>query len=437
MFLYILNHALALGEGFLVANFLVSSLGTKKKNFRYIAIGILSFILYLIVYNLYDVIPDESVVALIEILVCILFEIIFLDGKPYKKILLPIISTVITLIINIVVLTIFSISFQFQITEFEQENSIVILLIAFSSKMLYFFVTYFLISILNKTIYHLTAKEWIAVIAIYLATLFVGISIFEVCVKADDVNNTYLLLPIIGLTFINLLSFFFIREISKEKKDKLKFSLLAMQLEHQKKEVSSIQQQFEEMMKVKHDLKNYLLACQSLLTEKKYEEAMNFISKLTSEKLNSYTSLILTGNSIVDAILSSKLFLCQHNKIKVSYAIHADTTSIDDMDFSILLANLFDNAIEACNRNECESEINISLTPYQSYVHLVIQNTIDSSVLSTNPKLRTSKKKDAYNHGYGLKTVDSIVNKYNGMKNIYEQNNNFIVDILLCTQCAN
>ena len=59
-----------------------------------------------------------------------------------------------------------------------------------------------------------------------------------------------------------------------------------------------------------------------------------------------------------------------------------------------------------------------------------IRNRINHSILKNNKLLETSKP-DKTNHGFGIYSISEIVEKYDGMKDIYEKNGYFVVDIML------
>ena len=61
--------------------------------------------------------------------------------------------------------------------------------------------------------------------------------------------------------------------------------------------------------------------------------------------------------------------------------------------------------------------------------NIIISNKISKSVLQANPKLITTNV-DKTRHGYGIKSVKKLVEKYNGDIDIVEENNYFIVHIL-------
>ena len=107
-----------------------------------------------------------------------------------------------------------------------------------------------------------------------------------------------------------------------------------------------------------------------------------------------------------------------------------DRIEIDDIDLSILFANLFDNAIEACVHNTSKSSIYLMVTYEKAYLNIIMKNTIEKPVLKHNPQLVTTKK-DKKKHGYGLKTIDDVVRKYDGIKKYYEKDNYFYADLWL------
>ena len=96
----------------------------------------------------------------------------------------------------------------------------------------------------------------------------------------------------------------------------------------------------------------------------------------------------------------------------------------------ILLANVLDNAIEACQKNKGRSEIKLKMWNEAGYYFLNISNTVELDVLQENPNLTTSKN-DKKLHGVGLKSVKDIVKKYNGMIDFAQKQNRFFVYISL------
>jgi sensor histidine kinase regulating citrate/malate metabolism len=260
-------------------------------------------------------------------------------------------------------------------------------------------------------------------------TLFIGIAILEQNIIAGNYENHYINISIIGLIAINVLSFWALTFISKENDKKLKYYLLEVQLENQKNEIKEVQKQYNEIQKLHHDFKNYILCSLTLLKEDKISEAKKYLADIVDEKLTPERAFIHTTSSTLNAIINAKLNKCRQCGIEIRYHV-VEQIEIDDIDLSILFANLFDNAIEACAHNTSKSSIHLTVTYEKAYLNIIMKNTIEKPVLKHNPKLVTTKK-DKKKHGYGLKTIDDIVRKYDGIKKYYEKGNYFYADLWL------
>ena len=100
------------------------------------------------------------------------------------------------------------------------------------------------------------------------------------------------------------------------------------------------------------------------------------------------------------------------------------------MDISIILSNLLDNAIESSLKQEPVNRfIDIQMFKRMGMNNIIIRNYIGTSVLRNNPQLNTTNKDDT-GHGYGIKSIKKLVEKYNGDINITEENNYFVVHIM-------
>jgi sensor histidine kinase regulating citrate/malate metabolism len=102
---------------------------------------------------------------------------------------------------------------------------------------------------------------------------------------------------------------------------------------------------------------------------------------------------------------------------------------VDAFDMSILLSNIFDNAIEASEK-EADKKIVLSISESKAFIHITMKNRSIANVLKTNPKLKTTKS-DSANHGYGLQSVYEIVEKRGGSIQFFYKNSYFAVDVLI------
>jgi len=195
------------------------------------------------------------------------------------------------------------------------------------------------------------------------------------------------------------------------------------------KDKEETQELHEHARRLKHDMRNHLMVLASFLSEGKIEEAKNYTSEIL-DKLNLDYSYISTGNSLLNYIVNQKLNVAKEQGIYVKAEIeNLKFEGVQSIDFSSILGNLLDNAIEAA-ANSQKRYVELMIKRRRGYEMIQICNSIDSSVLQTNPMLKTTKENDK-SHGIGVHQVKELVEKYNGLIDIYEENSRFIVSVLL------
>lgn len=109
--------------------------------------------------------------------------------------------------------------------------------------------------------------------------------------------------------------------------------------------------------------------------------------------------------------------------------IDSQFRNISDMDISILLSNILDNAINGCIGAD-SPEMELIIGTRKSFTYIIVKNSIPSSVLLKNPNLETTSK-DRSIHGFGIMSIKKIAEKYSGSVDFREENNTFITEIWL------
>ena len=216
----------------------------------------------------------------------------------------------------------------------------------------------------------------------------------------------------------------------KKGKEKSDNSLLELRLKSYEQSIADLKVSYEEIRKLKHDMNHCIQCIYTLVYNNKLDEAKEYLSQLVSDKFISSTMLVTTKSEVVNAVLNSKFLQCKQNHIDLRYEITGSVENINDIDISILLGNLLDNAIEACMKLNENRRIDLKIFNEKNYLVLIINNRINNSVLKKNPLLKTSKK-DKILHGMGISSIKDIVKAYNGIIQIFEENNLFYVDVWL------
>lgn len=184
----------------------------------------------------------------------------------------------------------------------------------------------------------------------------------------------------------------------------------------------------DEQRKFKHDLKNFLVCLQTLMQEKQYDDAMQYIQEMTHKEFIEIDRFF-TGNQIADAILSDKSASAE----KINAEIQFDGSIYDKLplsDVCVILANALDNAIEACEKitDSDKRIITVKCVFTQNVQIIQISNPVEEDIQIHNNSVETTKD-DKSSHGIGLHNIMRTVDKYNGEFSISCENKQFVLDI--------
>lgn len=219
-------------------------------------------------------------------------------------------------------------------------------------------------------------------------------------------------------------------ELEAENKD-LKYELdsYKWQMEEIRKQEDEIRTLHQNTRKLKHDMRNHLMVVTSYINNGDYKSADDYISSIL-EKLNSVRSYVETGNPLLNHILNAKLETAREAGIDVKVEIgRASFDRMKEIDFSAVFANAIDNAIEK-ELTEERKELVIRVYENKGYDVISVRNRIAVSVLDTNPELKSTKE-DKDRHGYGVIRIREIVEEYDGLTDIYEEDGFFVLNVFI------
>lgn len=178
-----------------------------------------------------------------------------------------------------------------------------------------------------------------------------------------------------------------------------------------------------------HDMKHQLTLLRENPDLLESEKALDEME----EAIAIYDSFAKTGNSVLDTILSQKLLFCEKHKINLTYLITGENLDfIENMDLYSIFGNIIDNAIESVmqldDKNMRVIGLNVSINNKLLSIHT--ENYYASTIIIENGLPKTTKNDNVY-HGFGLKSVQMLVEKYNGHLNIRAEDEIFNLNILI------
>lgn len=195
---------------------------------------------------------------------------------------------------------------------------------------------------------------------------------------------------------------------------------------HQYEEIKNI---YLDMRGWRHDYHNHIQTIKAYLTFNEIDSANQYLNTL-DKSLDEVDSYVKSGNLILDAILNSKISIAKKKNIKiVCKADVPNTISLRDVDLCVILGNLLDNAIEASELIPIEDRfIRIYITILKKQLYISIQNSARED-LTFNEKNYISTKRG--NHGFGMKRVKILVQKYNGYLNLQNESGIFASEVTI------
>lgn len=165
-----------------------------------------------------------------------------------------------------------------------------------------------------------------------------------------------------------------------------------------------------------HDYYNQISCVRGLLQNGQNKEAEEYLEKLTGS-FSDHTESVDVNHPIINVVLNQKYRLAKMKHISILfYANDLSDLWLEEQDIVSLLSNLLDNAIEACEKieNEAGRTIYVKLIREEKQFVLSIRNTVHAPVDVSENGMATDKPDKKW-HGLGMRNVQMILDKYNGI----------------------
>lgn len=153
--------------------------------------------------------------------------------------------------------------------------------------------------------------------------------------------------------------------------------------------------------------------------------------------VDEYSVFAFTGNSALDIVLTETNRACRKNNIRASYMADGKLISfMKDEDVYSLFYNLLDNAVEALLEAPTEKRTMGLRVENRlgSLVSVTVYNFCGGKKLEFSGGLPKTTKEREDIHGFGLKSVKRICDKYKGTLDITVEDGFFTVNILFSSR---
>lgn len=178
-----------------------------------------------------------------------------------------------------------------------------------------------------------------------------------------------------------------------------------------------------------HDLKHQIHMIRS---EQIPEKREGYLSDLESG-IKLFEAQFHTGNSILDTILSGKAFSCMERKIRMQVIVDGELLSfMEPMDLCSLFGNALDNAIEYLSTVENPEQrlLIVNVCRQNNFILIRFENYCCDQLIYENKLPKSTKGNQAY-HGFGVKSIQFVAEKYGGTCVIRQDEAWFRIHILI------
>ena len=195
-----------------------------------------------------------------------------------------------------------------------------------------------------------------------------------------------------------------------------------------------VQELYANMRGWRHDYHDHLQALKASLDNQDTAAARQYLNEL-EDKLDAVDPVVHSGNAMLDAIVNAKLTLAERLHIPVNEkVIVGNTPLIKDVDLVVILGHLLDNAIEAISEQPPDEKrqlrLYIGIVKQQFYISVTNTRPADQVIDYQYASTKSDKR------GLGIRRVNKLVAKYDGMINRQYEASVFVTEIAIPIHAA-
>lgn len=177
-----------------------------------------------------------------------------------------------------------------------------------------------------------------------------------------------------------------------------------------------------------HDLKHQIATIRSKAGKESFEK---YIDRL-EDSIIEYGTVVECGNETINIVLTEKNILCSTCGVKFSYLIDGSIFGfMSEMELFSLFGNALDNALEGCNKvtDPEKRVISLKANAVNGMVVLHVENSYEAPLNMVDDMPVTTK--DGTGHGFGLRSIQEIAEKYGGIATVVAENGIFKLTVVL------
>lgn len=204
------------------------------------------------------------------------------------------------------------------------------------------------------------------------------------------------------------------------------------QIAAQQKQMELLQSNIRKTSRIRHDIRHHFLAMEGLLKDNDIEGLKAYIHQSIAP-FPVQSAKVFCDSPAVNSLLCYYMEQAEKEQADISANVSLqDVIPIPDAELCIIIGNLLENAVEACQRMKSQErflDVKLSM-PSSSILMVQVCNSYEGTVQQMADGSFLSSKRKAQK-GIGLSSVLSITEKYNGIARIEHQKQLFQVSVII------
>ncbi len=272
-------------------------------------------------------------------------------------------------------------------------------------------------------------SDMIPIVFPLLSMVFIGVLLKDRFRVLLQVQGNLLWIFIFLVTVINVFMLIYMQDMDKRNALQQENYLLELDRKTQKALYQTMERGLEKQRELSHDYKNHMLCIHTMLTQENYSEAKAYLEKISGIVSRNFDK-INTNHPVVNAIVNAKYQEAVEKGILVVCKVNdLSQITMEESDIVLVLSNVFNNAIEACEQCSGKKVLKFKMIMEQGNWICSIQNSYIGVVRKRGDSFLTTKNNAGGVHGIGLKNIVKTIEKYNGFYNISYNSEEFHIFI--------
>ncbi|MGN0406941.1 MAG: sensor histidine kinase [Bacteroides sp.] len=281
----------------------------------------------------------------------------------------------------------------------------------------------------HKSVGVMTDAEWIRLM---IFPVFTIVTLTAMVMNFRELDNTaqenVLVTIALGMVAMNIMVYYLINDIINRETQLREKTVTETRMKNELAMYRSISDNYETQRRRSHEFKNQIMCIESLMQNGEYEKLEQYVKNI-SHAISVDKNTINSNNVIVNAILNTKYTEAIEKGIVFTFMVNdLSNIRISDEDIVVILSNLLNNAIEACEKCTGRKIIKLKFVKEKQII-LSVKNTCAQKLVFEDGEIVTTKKLNREEHGIGVKNIKNTVEKYGGEYSIKNENNEFSFSI--------